>query len=138
MPQEIIDYINTEKVGVLAVQMLDKAPHAAAIHFAHSTDPFVFYFETGKGTMKAQSVLKNGSTKASFVLSNVEVMKTLQLDGDVALTNDQLIKDIFFAKFPNKKTSYDPDKHILLIFKPTWWRFTDFKAEGGKRIISSE
>ncbi len=60
MRQEILDYLKTQRVGVLAVEMLDGAPHGATVHFAYSEEPFVLYFETSRDYRKAQPILAKG------------------------------------------------------------------------------
>ncbi|MES2930679.1 MAG: hypothetical protein V4665_02765 [Patescibacteria group bacterium] len=41
MNKEIIDFINRERIGVLAIEMPDGSPHAATLHFAvHENPPF--------------------------------------------------------------------------------------------------
>jgi hypothetical protein len=50
---------------------------------------------------------------------------------------DEQIQNIYFTKFPEKKNSYgDPDE-VFFIFKPIWWRYTDYKAPKEKRITLS-
>jgi len=37
--KKILDYLKDQRVGVLAVEMLDGSPHGATVHFAHTEDP---------------------------------------------------------------------------------------------------
>lgn len=144
MNPQILDYVKSQKVGVLAVEMLDGAPHAAAVHFAHSENPFMFFFETGNETRKAQPLFNKEKTRASFVIGSDEKnMKTLQLDGEARLIRDdekELFDNIYFGKFPDKKEEgWDTDPEtVLFAFIPTWWRFTDWKTPEGKKIWVSE
>ena len=48
MDNSVIEYLKTQRVGVLAVEMPDGSPHAATVHFAHTESPLVFYFETNR------------------------------------------------------------------------------------------
>jgi len=141
MPPEVLEYLRGERVGVLAVQMPDNSPHAATVHFAHTESPFVFYFETNRSYRKAEPILTQPVTRASFVVGTDEKqMKTLQLDGEIRLiTDEQIITDVYLAKFPNRtaKRAADPDNTIFFSFTPTWWRFTDWNQPKEKRILSS-
>jgi len=111
MTPEILDYIESQRVGVLAVEMLDGSPHGATVHFAHTNDPLVFFFETYKEYRKAEPILKNKKTRATFVIGSDESnMKTFQLDGEI----------IFFK------------------LTPTWWRFTDWTRSEGKYVLASK
>jgi general stress protein 26 len=138
MNQEIIDYISSNNIGVIAVEMLDGSPHGATVHFAHANDPLSFIIMTERSYRKSEAILKNGTTRASFVIGvNENEMRTMQMDGNIKLTDDQTLLDTYFKKFPKKQSSYEPPDDIFLIFTPKWWRFTDFTKPGGKSIISS-
>ena len=84
MPPEILEYIASQRVGVLAVEMLDGAPHGATVHFAHSEKPLTFLFETYREYRKAEPLFGRECTRASLVIGFDERnMKTLQMDGVV-------------------------------------------------------
>ncbi len=140
--QEALDYLKTQKIGVLSVEMLDGSPHSATVHFAHTEKPFAFFIETGKGCRKSEALLKNGHTRASFVVGVDEGnMKTLQLDGVASVAKaaeEDSFMDTFLAKFPNKDGKVKDSEVVLILFTPTWWRFTDWKTSEGKRIQVSE
>ncbi len=142
MDQKILDYINSQRVGVLAVEMLDGSPHAATVHFANTEDPLQFYFETYREYRKAEPLFGKNMTRASFVIGSSESdMKTLQIDGEARLITEEekeLFDAIYFGKFPNKKEkSLDP-KFVFFIFNPTWWRYTDWAGPNGKEILTSD
>ncbi len=138
-PIEILDFLNTQKVCVLAVEMLDGSPHAATVHFAHSEDPLMFFFETYREYRKAEPILHNKETRASLVVGTDEAtVKTFQLDGIVRQLKPEEIEHydaIYFGKFPKKKEKSKDPKFLTFVFIPTWWRFTDFSE--GKKILTS-
>jgi general stress protein 26 len=141
MQQEIQDFISSQRVGVLAVEMLDGSPHGATVHFAHSADPLEFYFETNRDYRKSEPLYGREISRATFVIGTDETaMKTLQLDGEVMLLKPEeqaLFDSAYLGKFPEKaKKSQDP-KSIFFKFTPRWWRFTDFKTPEGKKITTS-
>lgn len=144
MRQEILDYLKTQRVGVLAVEMMDGSPHASTVHFAHSEDPFVFYFETNKEYRKSEVLFGKEVTRASFVIGTTETdMKTFQIDGIAELVkyNEREMFDTFyFAKFPEKLAKVSAPGHSFVFFKftPTWWRFTDWKSSTGKLVLTSD
>lgn len=142
MHQTILDYISSQRIGVLAIEMLDGSPHAATIHFAHSSDPLKFYFETYREYRKAEPLIGRPVSRASLVIgANENDMKTLQMDGTVrlvALDEQAMFDDIYFGKFPDKKGKVDQKSMVLFTFIPTWWRFTDWQTPTGKLILSSD
>lgn len=139
MNQSVLDYIKTQKACVLAVEMMDGAPHAATVHFASSDVP-VFYFETNKNYRKAEPMLKKNEVRASLVIgSSEETPKTLQVDGVIRLIHDNELAEyekIYLGRFPEKLTKSKDPNFLRLIFIPSWWRFSDFT--NGRKIITSE
>ena len=142
MKQEILDYIKRERVGVLAVEMLDGSPHAATVHFAHTVDPLVFYFETERNYRKSEALYGRDITRASFVIGSTESdMKMLQLDGEAELLRPEemaIFDKIYLGKFPQKELKTKDPKAVFFKFTPKWWRFTDWNAPQGKIILTSE
>ncbi len=142
MNQSILAYIKTQRVGVLAVEMLDGSPHAATVHFAHTEDPLVFYFETYQEYRKAEALLGRDKSRASFVIGSDESnMKTVQIDGTIELLKPEemgMYDKIYFAKFPNKLEKYHEKKFLCFKLLPTWWRFTDWTNPQGKIVLTSE
>lgn len=145
MPKEILDYLNTKRVGVLAVEMLDGSPHAATVHFAYDEDSGLFLFETDRRYRKSEPLFGKEATRASFVIGFEETnTKTLQLDGIAQLVKTEAGKELFekvyYGKFPEKaeKAKKLGDNWVSFSFKPTWWRFTVWTEDKGKVIISSE
>ncbi|HYC83200.1 MAG TPA: pyridoxamine 5'-phosphate oxidase family protein [Candidatus Paceibacterota bacterium] len=143
MQIEILDYLNAQKVGVLAVELLDGSPHGATVHFAHADEPFVLFFETSSQSRKAGRLIAEGSARASFVVGSDETRPTtFQLDGNVYLLSaeeeKQAFKDAYLKKFPEKTEKITGLNIIFLKFVPSWWRFTDFSRPEGKLVLVSE
>ena len=129
MKENILNFIKSQRIVVLAVPNLDGSPHAAIMHFAHSDEPLQFIILTAHDSKKCKNLVENGTCKASLVLGTSEAeMKTMQLDGDLTFTEDTALMDAYFAKFPEKWEKYSPGGHdTFLIFTPTWWKFSDYK-----------
>ena len=127
---------------MLAVETGDGSPHAATVHFAHTENPFVFFFETAQDSKKGQSILSKKETRASVVLGTIEsTMMTLQMDGLIQVLGDnekELYDKIYLGKFPEKEGKFKDQKIFPFIFTPNWWRFTDWTKPGGKQIINSD
>jgi hypothetical protein len=142
MNQEILTYLPTQRVGVLAVEMLDGSPHAATVHFAHTEEPFILYFETYRPYRKAEPLYGRPITRASFVVSSDEKnMKTLQLDGTIKLLQPNelpIFATVYLGKFPEKQKKVEDEKFVRFKFTPTWWRFTDWTTPQGKIILTSD
>ena len=142
MKSEILEFLKTQNVCVLAVEMLDGAPHAATVHFAHAEDPFVFFFETNRDYRKAEALFGRETSRASMVVGTDEnTTKTFQLDGTIRLLRDdekESYETIYLGKFPGKSKKINDPKVVRFVFTPTWWRFTDFKGSEGKLILTSE
>jgi uncharacterized protein YhbP (UPF0306 family) len=143
MKQEILNFIKSQRICVLAVQMLDGSPHAATVHFANSESPLEFFFLTDKKYRKCEALLNKGKISASVVIGFDENnMKTLQLDGEVILLEKSEIEDsfnkIYFGKFPEKLKWLNEPDNAFLRFIPTWWRFTDYTKPEGKLILLSD
>jgi len=138
MKEEMQSFLSDQRIAVLSVEMLDGSPHAAAVHFAHITDPLTFIFLTGKTTRKASPFLEKNSTRASVVIgSNEDEMKTVQLDGTLEAASLDEVSEPYFAKFPEKTAKYN-ESSIFLKFTPTVWRYSDLKREGGAAILKSD
>jgi uncharacterized protein YhbP (UPF0306 family) len=136
MKQEALDFLKTQRTGVLAVAMPDGMPHGATLHFAHIENPVTFIFKTTR-TYKKVEALEKGEAKASFVVGTTEeVMKTVQIDGIAKMADTDEIRKAYFEKFPEKK--YKDAEDIFFVFTPTWWRFTDWTTPQGKMVWSSE
>lgn len=135
MPQESQHCINTERAGVIAVQMLDGTPHAATVHFAYQPEPLTFIFLTSPTCRKLEA-LRAGDAPASFVVGTTEELnKTLQMDGIARLEDTEELRAAYFAKFPEKLKHQDD---VFFTFTPTWWRFTDWTLPQGKTIWLSD
>ncbi|MEI8130645.1 MAG: pyridoxamine 5'-phosphate oxidase family protein [bacterium] len=142
MRKEVLDYIETQRVGVLAVEMMDGSPHASTVHVAKNSNASVFYIETFRSYRKAEALFGRRTSRASMVIGFDELdMKTLQIDGEVRLLETELEKiefeKYYFTKFPNKKTSTPNPDFVPFVFIPLWWRYTDWTDPSGKIVYNT-
>lgn len=140
--QEILDFITSQRVGVLAIEMPDGSPHAATVHFAHTDDPLIFYFETNKDYKKSEALFGKDVSRASFVIGTDEgTMKTFQTDGSAQLVKAadmEQFKSIYLGKFSEKKDKSKDPKFVAFTFTPSWWRYTNFSGPNGKVVLTSD
>lgn len=139
MNQDILNYIASQRLCVLAVEMLDGSPHAATLHFAASADGSTFFFLTSPEYRKTEALRGRPVSRASVVIGVDEAsMKTLQMDGEVCVVPESgrsSFDTLYFGKFPEKVGKFAND--LAFTFTPTWWRYTDWTTPEGKKIISS-
>lgn len=135
MNEEIFKFIKENNIGVLSVLRPGGSIHAASLHYSggESAD-LEFYFATSKKSRKAEGLLGGGNIKASMVIGfREEEMVTVQMDGEVhAATTDEeknKVIDVHYAKHPNARIYKDDEDTLFIIFKPTWWRYSAFKAK---------
>src|SRR5690242_12198648 len=104
MNQDVLDYPEKERVGVLAVAMPDGSVHAATVHFALRAEPFALLVGTGMGSMKGKALAEAGELKASCVVgADEETMITAQADGvigTVGAEDQPGFDEIYLGKLP--------------------------------------
>lgn len=119
MDPKIIEYLQTERMSVLSVALLDGTPHAAAMHFVFSDG--VIYFSTHANSKKVVS-----NVLASVVIGFSETdWITLQMSGKIEKTEP--VKDLILSKYPESIKFID-ESTVYLKFTPTWYRYSDFKV----------
>lgn len=134
MDKKVLNFLGRERVCVLAVLLKDGSPHSAAMHYSHSVSPFEIYIQTENTSRKCQALLGGKSGKAAFVAGfSEEEFKTLQIDGEVKIVRErkelEKIHKIHYAKHPEAKKWKDDPATVFLVFKPTWWRYTEYKPK---------
>lgn len=136
MQVAVLEFLKTQRIGVLAIAMPDGTPHGSTLHFACVEKPLSFVFLSAPDSEKIET-LKKAPTPASFVVGvNEEVMKTVQMRGVAQLADTESIRRAYFETFPEKLNKH-PDS-IFFTFIPTWWRFTDWTHPEGKKIYTSD
>lgn len=133
MDSKIVEFINKQRVCSLTTLLKDGSPHASAMHYSHINSPFEIYIQTENSSKKCEALLTGKSTKASIVIGfDEKEFKTLQLDGDIKLINKNKLADIHkihYKKHPDAKQWKDDPATVFLIFKPIWWRYTEYKPK---------
>lgn len=123
MDQRIPNFLEYQKMSVLAIVLENGTPHTAAMHFVYH-EGFI-YFSTHKGSRKLQKV-ETERTKASLTVGfSEQEWITAQFEGEIEKT-DIRAKEIMLSKYPDDIKHFDQDT-VFLKFTPTWWRYSDFK-----------
>lgn len=123
MDQRIIDFLNSERVAVLAVVLADGIPHTSAMHFIYHDG--ALYFSTQPTSRKAKDL--RGITKASVTVGFSEKdWITVQLDGTVEKA--EFAEKFHVAKYP-EDAEHIGGKAIFIKFTPTWYRYSDFNND---------
>ncbi len=141
MDKKVLGFLSKQRVCSLTTLLKDGSPHAAALHYSHKDKPLEVYIQTENTSRKCQALLTGKSVKSSFVAGFSEKeFKTLQMDGDVKTVRDkkELVKihKIHYKKHPGAKKWKDDPATIFLVFKPKWYRYTEYKPKF--LVLSSE
>lgn len=140
MDKKVLDFLGKHRVCSLAILLKDDSPHGAAMHYSHADSPFEIYIQTENTSKKCQALLKGDSVKASVVVGfSEEEFKTLQMDGDIKILAKARLEDvhkIHYKKHPDAKQWKDDPATVFLVFRPTWWRYTEYKPKFF--VLSSE
>lgn len=124
MDSKVLEYLKTQSVCVLAVEMPDGSPHAATVNFTHVEDPLTLVVMTGP-TSRKHEALSKGVIRASMVVGvNDNDMRTLQMNGHASFSQHDDLQKLYYDKFPEAVHMFKKD--VLITFTPTWWRFTDW------------
>lgn len=150
-PTQIIEFVKSQKTCVLAVVLSENQPHAAAMHFSHSfhslgedssenLEDLQIFFMTQAESLKVKSFESGNACKAAVVIGVEEgPTPSMQMEGNLEKIVDQGLRDQVrehhFGFYPQSRDYEKPDS-VFMIFKPTWWRFTDY-SEKPPKISSS-
>ncbi len=137
MDPEIIDFLKTEHVSALTTLLPGNIPHTSSMHFAFDPETQEFVFFTKKVSRKCIGLLSYKNSQASLSVGFDEnKMMEFQAEGNIKMIKRDMSGDyekVFADKFKGAELD---SEHIVLVFVPTWWRYTEFKPKF--KVISSE
>lgn len=130
-------FLEEQEAAVLSVPIDDKGTiHSAALLYAHSDDPLCFIFVTGGETEKCKLLAAQKEAKGSCIIGTSRGTPfSLQMRGIVTLkapTEASHELDIYEAKRGKRSDDVSSSNQVVLIFKPTWARCTDYISEDFK------
>ncbi len=130
MDKRVLNFLKGQNVSVLTTLLADGNPHAASMHFAMENDPFEFVFFTKHVSRKCKHFEIGKKYSAALVVGfDEKEMIEFQAEGvieKVDQTKSKLGEKTFASKFKGAKLD---SEHIVLVFRPTWWRYTEYKPK---------
>ena len=134
MNSKILTFLTDHRVCSLTTLLKDGAPHAAALHYSHQSEPLELYFSTENTSVKCEALVEGKPGKASVVIGfSEEEWVTLQMDGEVVAILEpaelEAAQKIHYPKHPESEKYKDDPATIFLIFVPKWWRYTDYNTD---------
>lgn len=125
-----------EHVSALAILVKGK-PHTSTMHFAFDGENAEFVYFTKLTSRKCSSLRSKRFDFASISIGfDEKKMIEFQADGKAKII-PKIMSDKYEKTFSSKfKGAKLDEEHIVLVFKPTWWRYTEYKPKF--LVISSE
>ena len=140
MDKRVLRFLAKQRVCSLSVLLKDGSPHSAAMHYSNSERPLEIYMQTRNTTKKSELLSKGGSVKASIVVGfSEDEFVTLQMDGEIGILPESKrskMQKIHYQKHPDAEKRKDDPATIFLVFKPIWYRYTEYKPKF--KVISSD
>lgn len=137
MDKKVLEFINKNHVSVLTTLIENGNPHSASMHYASTDKPFEFVFFTKKVSRKCKHFENSKKYPASLVIGfDEKEMVEFQSEGLVRIATEEESKigvKTFASKFKGAELD---NEHQVLIYEPTWWRYTEIKPEF--KVIESE
>ena len=136
MKEEMIAFLQKERFGSVATQLLNGDPHVATVHFACIPSTLEIIIQTNPLSRKYERLAQDGICRASFT-TGFEEIKTIvaQFDGSISTDVTQAQKDFYLEKFPEKMGKYKTE--VFIVLTPDWWRYTNWTKLEGKTIFNS-
>ena len=130
MDKKILKFLEINRVSVLTTLLEDNSPHSASMHFAFGDSPLSFVFFTKKVSRKCKHFKNDEKYSASLVVGfDEKKMITFQSEGIIRKASNEDSKlgvKIFANKFSGSELD---NEHQVLIYEPTWWRYTEYKPK---------
>jgi general stress protein 26 len=142
--EEALSFLVNHDTGVLATLSRANETHARMVYYT-CDDAFNIYFITLKNTRKVSDLASN--EQAAFVVSEMEVPRTIQIEGVVEDLTSSAVVDPLLTDFVHRLMSHDkygiPLSHFdaseLKFYRltPTWVRWGDFTfGEGTDKVLT--
>ena len=136
--EEALSFLTDHNTGVLATVSREGAARARLVYYA-CDDAFQVYFMTFANTRKAADLAAH--PHAAFVITETEVPRTLQVEGQVTDLSDQagvdpVLSDLVHTLQSNTKfgaplARFDPSALRFYRITPDWVRWGDFTLGRG-------
>lgn len=140
--EEALDFLKTNRTGVLATLSPAGDPHARLVYYA-ADDDFNIHFLTLASTRKAADL--TARPVAAFTVASTDIPRTLQIEGTVEDVTETATIDPILARLTENLFSnapfYAPLTHFdqaamrMYRLRPTWIRWGDFTHGVGEAEI---
>lgn len=128
MNKKVVEFIKKHRISVLSTILTGGTPHSASMHYATSDSTFIFF--TKDQSRKCHHFDIGKKYPASLVVGfSEEEWVEFQSEGfieKIDRAKSKLEVKIFAEKFDGAKLD---EEHVVLKYKPTWWRYTEFKPK---------
>ena len=142
--EEALSFLVDHDAGVLATCSRANVAHARMVYYT-CDDAFNVYFITLKNTRKVADLAAN--PQAAFVVSEMEIPRTIQIEGKVEdLTNsatiDPLLSDFVHRLMSHEKygiplSHFDASELKFYKLTPDWVRWGDFTfGQGTDKVLT--
>ncbi|MFY9457610.1 MAG: pyridoxamine 5'-phosphate oxidase family protein, partial [Candidatus Spechtbacterales bacterium] len=89
MQKSIFQFVQKHRVSVLAIEMPNGVPHAAALHYSEQQDPLKLFFSTTRSSEKLKAFDGKRTVKGSVVIGfSEEEWLTMQMDGEARIVEE--------------------------------------------------
>ncbi len=125
--KSIKEFLSTNILCVISSVNSSGLPQSVTVAFSEDEDLNIV-IGTALSSRKAQNILANPS--ASLVVTNQEVLTTMQLEGSASLLEGKELEkyqSIHFAKNPYSAKLKDKPDQCWILIKPNWARLTNIK-----------
>lgn len=131
-------FLRKHRISVLSIANSSNAPLAATLHYAWDEESNTFFFFTRTGTDKYQ-ILRQGDAAGALVIGfSEEEFVTVQMRGEAGIHVDDSGKEVYFQKYPNIRDYAQDPNAAFIVFRPTWYRYSDFKVEPVAILTSTD
>lgn len=122
-------FLRQEPVAVIAVPVDTKgALHAATLHYWNSESPLAFYFITNRESEKCTLLKTQAEIPCACVIGMQESTEfTLQMRGTLHEASAEGVVENYYRKQRKNANKALDAKDMVLVFRPHWAHFTDYK-----------
>ncbi|MEX0748513.1 MAG: pyridoxamine 5'-phosphate oxidase family protein [Candidatus Saccharimonadales bacterium] len=123
--QEIIEWLHTQTLGVIATLDETGQPQGATVAFSETEDCELI-IGTSETSRKAANIARDG--RLSFTVTSPEQRYTVQLEGIARKLSDAEFEpyaERHYAKLPASAPFRNVKEQCHILITPTWIRFSD-------------
>lgn len=126
---DLAAFLEHQMAAVIAVPVdANGTLHAATVSYWNAISPLAVYFVTNRESEKCQLLKSQASIPCACVIGTEKGTEfTLQMRGTLSEAANLDLAG-YFQKQSNRPDARVDAKDMVLVFTPTWARFTDYKV----------